>query len=770
MSHRAFKITVILFLYISVLFLSNPHSLFAEGTYSNLGTGDAADGSSDAINFSQGRVWTIDQYGKYIWLTQARDNTQMHWTWSNDLGANWTQGSEAYGALTRGSVAYDSINDKLHVIWAATDSNDGIIYRRYGITRDGSNNITAVAREDSGNVNLQLDTTATRVLEQPVALWVNDGSADGILVAIWSKRGSSLNEVRASMRRLSISAADGVAGNWIALDGTGDTFATDAPAVEGDKIFGDTSGTSNASAGIRGGSGSRKDDLYVFVHESDDNASDTILGYRGIWASGSLNWSGGWQSPVTLATTDLQFGYTLKEQLITKPVLDTTNDRLYVGFARYKSGGAGDTVSFAYLNSSDTASSTVDVYSANGTHSYAPTLDIAFDNTLGQLYVSYVESTTNGDNGSINYKTYDGSSLSNATRFYTSPGGTAGEDGSADIPILFENRTSNNRLLFAFRKNGALPPTIGDPHTIYWGYETLATPSPTPTTTPTQAPASQSQSLSEAGAPICSTTVPEATPWLFSGGATTTTSVTLTFSDISKNVTGYTVEYGKDANKLEFAAPNIAGKDDRKATISSLAPNTLYYFRIRADNGCAVGTWSNVLPVTTKLSSLVVTQTNIDVPETTDSVSSPTPQPKTGSPLDETQKEVTQDSQKTYDLEVKVVDNNSNPVENATVEVHSTVKTAQTDDNGIARFEDVESGAHILSIAYAGYEAEQTIFLQGSENNIKVSLTVQKKTQYMYYVAIPVALLLGFLIAKRIFKKNTKKVEISNSGYPLHKI
>ena len=162
-------------------------------------------------------------------------------------------------------------------------------------------------------------------------------------------------------------------------------------------------------------------------------------------------------------------------------MLDPVNDRLWIGWARWKDDNAGDTVSVAYLDGNDTASEPIDVYSANGAHSYAPTLDIAFDTTFEQLYVAYVLSTTNGDNGSIEYKTYDGSALSGATRFYTSPGGSAGADGGADIPILYQSRSSNNRLLFAFRKNGALPPTETNPHTINWGYIALATPTPMPT-------------------------------------------------------------------------------------------------------------------------------------------------------------------------------------------------------------------------------------------------------------------------------------------------
>jgi len=61
------------------LLLFLPFSVRAEGTYQGIGTGDGTDGSNDAINFSQGRVWTIDQYGKYIWLTQTRVSTTTHW-------------------------------------------------------------------------------------------------------------------------------------------------------------------------------------------------------------------------------------------------------------------------------------------------------------------------------------------------------------------------------------------------------------------------------------------------------------------------------------------------------------------------------------------------------------------------------------------------------------------------------------------------------------------------------------------------------------------
>ena len=584
-------------------------SVFADGTYSSLGTTDAADGSNDAINFSQGRVWTIDQYGKFIWLTQNRTGPTTHWVWSNDSGSTWTQGSESYSALTRGAVAYDSINDVLHVIWNATDTNDGIIYRRYSITRNGSNDITSIQRIDSGTVNLQMDTSSSRALEQPVAIWVNDGSADGSLVAIWLKQGTGMTEIRGSMRKLTMTADDGVAGNWVALDNSSDTFSTDPPAVAADKIYGITSSNRvAASAIIRGGSGSRKDDLYVFV--ADAQASQ-VLAYRAIWDDANNDWRGGFQSPVTVGAMDVSSGYNLKEQLITKPVLDTANDRLYVGWARWKDGTNGDTVSIAYLNSSDAASSTFDAYSALGTHAYAPTIDIAYDSTLGSVYASYITSTTNGGNGHIDYKTFDGSSFSSSTRFYTSPGGSAGANGGADIPILYESR-HNNRLLFGFRINGALPPTGVDPHTIFWGYISLATPtstptpSATPTSTPTPAPSSggsnsSSSSTSNPKAPTCSDESPSK-PELFQVNANAATA-TIYFTPLS-NTNEYFVSFSTQPDAEKFGAQVSLDREGvQNYTVFMLSPNTTYYFKVRGQKGCMPGEWSNTLSARTSSNS-----------------------------------------------------------------------------------------------------------------------------------------------------------------------
>jgi hypothetical protein len=487
---------------LGVIFIINAfitHFVKGEGTYGNIGTADAANAGVDGLNFSQGGVLTIDKYEKFIILTQNLQGDH-HFAWSNDNGSTWTQGSQTYQFLERGSVAYDSINDKLHVIWAAQSISDGIIYRRYGITRDASNNITAITREDSANINLQLDYSSSAYgLTSVVGIWVNDGSTNGSLIAIWAKNGPGFSEIRGSMRRLSLSASDGVAANWRAIDGVADTFPSDPPQVAADRIFNANNGAAFASAIIKGGNGPYAKDLYVFVAESSSSNS-RIVAYKASYNNGNLDWSGGWSGiGVVGQINNGSGGYSLKYQLISAPVLDTRNDRLYVGWARWKDNIYGDTWSIGYLDSSNNPSSTIDVYSAMGTHSFAPTGDIAYDSATGTLYISYIESTTNGDNGSIDYRTYDGTNLSAPIRFYTSPGGSGGANGSADIPVLYKNNY-NGRLLFTFRVNGALPPTTQNPHQIYFGYVILPTPTPTPTQTPTptptQTPSSSSTSSS----------------------------------------------------------------------------------------------------------------------------------------------------------------------------------------------------------------------------------------------------------------------------------
>src|SRR6185369_7068913 len=103
---------------------------------------------------------------------------------------------------------------------------------------------------------------------------------------------------------------------------------------------------------IRGGAGAKSEDIYYFNTDHDDTNGFRRLG----WSSGSQNWSGAWTSRATFGgnVNDGQ-GYNLKKELMTKPVYDPINDRVYIGIARWLDDTNGDTNSLFYIDGSDSA-------------------------------------------------------------------------------------------------------------------------------------------------------------------------------------------------------------------------------------------------------------------------------------------------------------------------------------------------------------------------------------------------------------------------------
>lgn len=107
--------------------------------------------------------------------------------------------------------------------------------------------------------------------------------------------------------------------------------------------------------------------------------------------------------------------------------------------------------------------------------------------------------------------------------------------------------------------------------------------------------------------PGCSGAIPE-TPNLFSID-TAGTYVNLYFSTVSGS-TGYNVNYGLTplANSYGDNFEYSGNLWNIGRTISGLSPNTTYYFRVQAVNGCIAGAWSPVKSVKTKGRSANVSQ------------------------------------------------------------------------------------------------------------------------------------------------------------------
>ncbi len=107
--------------------------------------------------------------------------------------------------------------------------------------------------------------------------------------------------------------------------------------------------------------------------------------------------------------------------------------------------------------------------------------------------------------------------------------------------------------------------------------------------------------------PTCGDSSPSGKPELFEIN-TANNFATLSFKTVEHGVTGYAFSYGYDekaenfSDKLDYNGP----KWTLDHTIWQLSPNTDYYFKVRALNGCGVGEWGTVMKAKTggKLSSI----------------------------------------------------------------------------------------------------------------------------------------------------------------------
>lgn len=119
----------------------------------------------------------------------------------------------------------------------------------------------------------------------------------------------------------------------------------------------------------------------------------------------------------------------------------------------------------------------------------------------------------------------------------------------------------------------------------------------TPYSTPTPTPDSHT-------AP-CTNQPPVAAPNFFQLSSVGS-QATLYFTQPPLPFTGFTISYGLSQTADTYATSFSQGfaSGVTKYSINSLTPKTTYYFKVRADNGCAPGPWSNVLSTNKPLSKL----------------------------------------------------------------------------------------------------------------------------------------------------------------------
>lgn len=100
---------------------------------------------------------------------------------------------------------------------------------------------------------------------------------------------------------------------------------------------------------------------------------------------------------------------------------------------------------------------------------------------------------------------------------------------------------------------------------------------------------------------VCEKQAPLEAPNLYQVSKSST-SATLYFVEPSSEFTGYTISYGLDAAAASYSISFNQGRlgGATSYTINDLYQGSTYYFKVRANNGCAAGPWSaNISNVST---------------------------------------------------------------------------------------------------------------------------------------------------------------------------
>lgn len=412
------------------------------------------DMSPDGLTWAAVRgAFVIDQYGKYIQYVQAyNSNTrQLKMLVSNDEGVTWEDMGTAEGFLTRGDIVYDASRDCLHALTVTTNPGDGgVIYRRHSITRDGSNNITAIARVGGVSVSLDLPSGGS---EHPTIIMP---SANYILAA-WTIYDGEGGEIRAVRCDISGNAdAGGTASNWthIGVNSTNVIMETAPNTASYTAVFTRSAVTAPDYFALKHLSGGN----LVWIYHTGNSPGQWFI-KRSVWAGSS------WTSfdTATLITNvqraGTDTGYSLKQQLVSQ-ITEGASSSIYVGLATWKSNADGDTWSIYKITSAN-AITIADVYSAGGAHSYAPTGDVAYDSTSDKVLATYAITGADAEYAHLTLWANDLSAMEQTmTLFDTLP---------ADIPIIASTR-DNGSVLVTFRESDGTPtpPYIGYFGTVPW--------------------------------------------------------------------------------------------------------------------------------------------------------------------------------------------------------------------------------------------------------------------------------------------------------------
>jgi len=504
----------------------------------------------DATQYGQARHFLVDNYGNLVMAyVNGTSSTISEITlgYSNDSGANWTSVTGvSSSSANRPAMAYDSVNDKVHMVYQETTSSgaNGLIYNRFSISRNGSNQITGFVSDGT----LEMEKFNTR---RPAIMWTSDGGSGGTVVVTWIRQNDagSVHHVVASMRNISNTAADFTAGNWKALDGSSDSLAsiTTQPNVARDVVDGNTASTGgdNAISCVvqrPSTASSYGRDVYIVYTLFDGSTGatvDKLAWKKATWSSANNDWSGGWNSSSVVVTGNFASGK-LDKELSLGCVYDDVNH--YVWFSSSRFASSTDYVSLYALDASDGLVSAGDVYSTAASASRIPMIALGFDSIEqgGKTWVAYVTGDGSQD-GYVLYKSYKV-----GTGFVDS-GQIIATANPYNYPNILEFRYQGYFMVMARR-------TDSGNENVHLAKISLTSNPAKPTGLGATA---------GAGSVSLSWTAPS-----YSGGA---------------SVTDYVVEY-RAGSSGSFSTFSDGTSTSTSATVTGLTPGTSYQFRVSASN------------------------------------------------------------------------------------------------------------------------------------------------------------------------------------------
>lgn len=195
---------------------------------------------------------------------------------------------------------------------------------------------------------------------------------------------------------------------------------------------------------------------------------------------------------------------------------------------------------------------------------------------------------------------------------YNCYGGTSADGCSAISQVSYPHYFESNSTNSPFRSQTDGPVQVWD-FTDVWKVNTGAlptlrgvvvlsddniTPTPTPSSSQQSSSTPANNSSSSSGAPTCGDSKPVSSPDVFQAN-TAPKSAKIFFTPLSDTNT-YFISFSTNPNAEEHGATaTLAHEGVQNFTINLLKQNTVYYIKVRGQNGCMPGDWSNVMKIKT---------------------------------------------------------------------------------------------------------------------------------------------------------------------------